>query len=234
LSPATDVWALGAVLYELLTGQPPFCAQDPARTLQLLLGAHVRRPSRLHAVPADLEAICLKCLSKEPARRYASARALADELGRYLDGRAVSVRPLNALQRLARWAQREPQFALAAALVLSTLLAGIGIAVVQWRHAEADARTVIARLWQYRRAAAAQLERDGDQPAALAQLLQNVREEGAAGRPDQVRDDLQRIQQLRPSSDAPTARDPAADADAPEPQTRVHGGGGSAQMRRQT
>ena len=207
LSPATDVWALGAVLYETLTGEPPFDFRDSAQTLRLLLQGHVRRPSRLRPVPPDLEAICLRCLAKDPAQRYASARALADDLGRYLDGRPVSVRPLNMLQRLGRGTQREPRLALVAALILCALFVGITAAALQWKRAEHDAQVVVLRLWQYRRVAAARLETDGDHPAAMAQLLQNIREEREAGRADLVRDDARRLQRLRDGA-ASRQRDP--------------------------
>jgi len=139
LSPATDVWALGTVLYETLTGYPPFQGEDAGHTLQLLLEATVRRPSRSGTVPADLEAICLHCLQKDAGLRYAGARALADDLGRFLDGREVSVRPLGLFQRGVRWARRESKVAIMTGLAVAALAIGLAASLWQWRRAVASA-----------------------------------------------------------------------------------------------
>jgi serine/threonine-protein kinase len=115
VGPATDVWALGAILYECLTGRPPFKGQTRSETVQQVQTCEPAAPTRLHrGLSRDLEAVCLKCLEKERGRRYRSAEALADDLGRWLRGEATAVRPPGRLRRAVR---RHPQWAAAAVVV---------------------------------------------------------------------------------------------------------------------
>jgi serine/threonine protein kinase len=120
ITPLADVYALGAILYELLTGRPPFAGGSAAETLVQVLSADVLAPRRLRpGVPRDLETVCLKCLEKWPGRRYASALELAEDLQRFVQDRPVRARPVSSLRRAAKWARRRP--AVAALFLLSTL-----------------------------------------------------------------------------------------------------------------
>jgi serine/threonine-protein kinase len=112
IGAATDVYALGAILYELLTGRPPFREDTPLDTLVQVLEGEPTLPRRLNpGLPAELELICLKCLEKAPGQRYRSASALADDLERFLQGETVEARPRGPWQRLRYWARREPALA---------------------------------------------------------------------------------------------------------------------------
>ena len=148
IGPATDVYALGAILYELLTGRPPFRAEGATATLQQVLTDEPVSPTRLNPqVPRDLTTICLKCLSKEPHRRYAGAAALAEDLRRFLRGEHIAARRAGRLERLARWARRSPAAAalLAITLLVATMLLGAGGSLIgrqirTARAVEADLR----------------------------------------------------------------------------------------------
>jgi tetratricopeptide (TPR) repeat protein len=127
LAVTADVYSLGAILYELLTGRPPFQGRNAMQTLLQVVSAEPVRPRRLNPrLSPDLEAVCLKCLEKEPARRYPSAAALADDLARYLDSRPTLARPGGRLVRLGKSMRRRPlAWMLSAATALFVVLFGV-------------------------------------------------------------------------------------------------------------
>jgi WD40 repeat protein/serine/threonine protein kinase len=136
VGPVADVYALGAILYEMLTSHPPFKAATPLETVLQVMWEEPVRPSRLRPeVPRDLETICLKCLEKTPGRRYATALALADDLRRFRHGEPVVARPVGPQERLWKLIRRRPaSSALAAGMVVVTLLAFV---IVTWWAREA-------------------------------------------------------------------------------------------------
>jgi hypothetical protein len=194
LQPATDVYGLGAILYELLTGTPPFLGATPQATLkQVVMDALVPARSRVPSLPRDLDAICARCLDKDPARRYPDARALADDLSAFLDGRATAVRPVGAPERMARWARRQPLLAGLALLLLLSFLAGFAATSLQWRRAENNAATARTLLWDSRRLEATRLAAEGRGFDAAALLLANIEDGEAAGRHPAVAADRRRL-----------------------------------------
>ena len=132
ISPRTDVYALGALLYECLTGRPPFRAATAMDTILQVMSEDPVPPTQLQPnAPRDLETIAMKCLQKEPERRYASALALAEDLCAYRDGRPIAARPVSFGERAVKWARRRP--AIAALLALVVLVSVVGFSLVTWQ-----------------------------------------------------------------------------------------------------
>jgi WD40 repeat protein len=137
VGPPADVYALGALLYEMLTGRPPFVGATPFDILLQVPHTDPVPPSRLQPkVPADLETICLKCLEKEPRKRYAGAQALADDIRRFLEAKPILARPAGVFERGWKWAKRRPAVAALLAVVLVVSVLGFSGVTWQWLRAE--------------------------------------------------------------------------------------------------
>jgi WD40 repeat protein/serine/threonine protein kinase len=163
---ATDVYSLGAILYEMLTGRPPFRAPTVSETLRQLQEMEPVSPRLIQpTVPRDLETICLKCLAKEPDRRYESAGALADDLDRFLRNEPVLARPVTFAERTWRWCVRHPLVSVLTAILF--LVTFGGTAVLAWKWNDADHHRLLAEknAEQYR------IERD------TAKTLREIAEE---------------------------------------------------------
>lgn len=168
---AGDIYSLGAILYDLLAHRPPFVGATIEAVLVALRTVDPVPPRRLSpAVPRDLETVCLKCLEKDPRRRYASAAELADELGRVLEGLPIAARPLSGAARAWRWCRRHPAVALLTACLVLAVVGGFAGVLTQWRRAS-TARDAMERERYFADIQAASLLVDqGDITAALRVL----------------------------------------------------------------
>jgi serine/threonine protein kinase/tetratricopeptide (TPR) repeat protein len=144
IGPAADIYALGAICYELLVGRPPFKAGNPVDTIRQVIGQDPVPPRQLEPrVPADLETICLKCLEKEPARRYASAADLADDLRRFLDDKPIHARPTPAWERLWKWGKRRPAIVALLGVILAAIVSVVLLVV--WHYVSLQDELIQAR-----------------------------------------------------------------------------------------
>jgi WD40 repeat protein len=187
LTTAADVHSLGAILYELLTGQPPFQADNVLDTLLRLREQKPESPRALNpAVDADLETLCLTCLEKDPAKRYGSAAALADDLDRWLRGEPIRARRVGRAEQLLRWVRRRPAVAAAYALLVVVLGLGVGGGGVLW-------------LWQRAEGARGQAEMAEQEAVRGREILagEKRRTEQALKQQEVLREELDRVLYLR-------------------------------------
>jgi serine/threonine protein kinase len=179
IGPLSDVYALGAILYETLTGSPPFGGALSHNILLQVLGEEPVPPRQLNPqVPRDLETICLKCLEKKGARRYASADALAKDLRNYLDGKPISARPLGRMARFGRWCWRHP-FRTGATVFLAASLGLASLVAMQW-WLDRDRRDFVQQL-DILLAAESVPEPDKDKIQGLLHKLASIDTKAALG-----------------------------------------------------
>jgi hypothetical protein len=197
ITPATDVYALGAILYECLTGRPPFKAATPLDTILQALSEEPVPPRRLQpTIPKDLETICLKCLHKDPNRRYLRAADLAADLRAYLEDRPITARPVGQWERAQRWCRRNPVIAGLAGALLFALIAGLASITLLYFRAEDQA-------------AMARQERD-ERSRALGALQEEERKTRAARDNERRLAYYQAITAAHFAGKAATCRKPAA------------------------
>ena len=189
LGPPSDVYSLGAILYHLLTGRPPFQAGTLEDTLRQLLDTEPVAPCLLNAsVPRDLETICLKCLEKEPKRRYGTALELAEDLGRWLRHEPIHARPSSSLDRLMKWTKRQPAIAALAASVLLLLVVVAADSTFAALRLERARRQTLETLYQsYLTQARAQ--RLSGQPGRFFDAMQTITKAAAIRRSLELRNE---------------------------------------------
>lgn len=177
---AADVYGIGAVLYHLLTGRPPFEGATSFEILQRVCQREVTHPGRLvPSVPSDLATICLKSLEKNPARRYPTALEIAEELERFIRGEPIRARPPSRLQRVARWCQRRPTATAFALVAVAVAVAGVLGVGWLWRRAEGSMERLNRRAMRLQVEQAEQLLRHGNVPEAVARFANLWRDGGS-------------------------------------------------------
>jgi WD40 repeat protein len=192
LGPAVDIYALGAILYECLTGRPPFRGTTPVDTILQVISDDPVPPSQLQRrLPHDLETICLKCLRKVPLQRYVTAGVLADELMRFLNGEPIQARPIGAWGRGLKWVRRRPAVSALVAALFLALASGLSGIVSLWLQAnqERDAATSARTDAERDKVAAEKARGEADAQRIAAQTAQGEAERQG----ERARDQLVRL-----------------------------------------